>query len=75
VERISVDPLKGTLVVEAEADKPLSMWLLVHIAKQSGQMPVRIAGPHGRLAIEHATHQPGRTAAQTWNISAQGRIR
>jgi copper chaperone CopZ len=64
VERVNLDAIQRTIIVEAETDKPLSIWLLVHVVKQSGQLPLWIAGPHGRLAIEHVKHQPGRTAAQ-----------
>lgn len=75
VQHVAVDLSKHTLIIQSAIDEPLSMWMLVRFVKQADQSPVRVAGPHGRLAIEHAIEKPRRTAAHQSKNSPGGDLR
>jgi len=63
VQDITPDASTRTLKIQSAIDKPLSEWTLIRVVKQSGQSPLLVAGPHGRLTIEYAAQRPGHTAA------------
>jgi copper chaperone CopZ len=63
VQAVTSDVSTRTLRIQTAIDKPLSEWALIRVAKQSGQSPLVIAGPHGLLTIEYAAPRPAHTPA------------
>jgi copper chaperone CopZ len=75
VKRVDLDALSHTLKIRSAIDAPLSEWALITVVKQSGQSPLFVTGPHGRLAIEYSTQGQGRTASHPSRQTVQGGVR
>jgi copper chaperone CopZ len=74
VRHVTLEESPPVLTIQSASDVPLSEWALVRIVKNSGLVPVRVAGPFGSLAIEYAESR-GRTAANPSNRSMRGGVR
>jgi copper chaperone CopZ len=75
VQDVTPDASTRTLKIESATDKPLSEWTLIGVIKQSGQSPLHVAGPQGRITIEHAARKPGPTAAHPSRQTYLGGLR